>query len=684
MVCPCGVPCVCAVSAGAYSFKSNGIYYTITSTNPATVEVAEPDSEANRYSGTINVPASVTNNGTTYRVTGIGHNAFYYCLNLNRVTLPNSLTYINNYAFYQCGQLESVTIPSGVTRIGAYAFALCEGSGFTTMLVPDACTFINLGAFYGCKKLTSVTLGSSVNDMRDLIFKGCTSLTSVTCKAATPPSMYSSTFDQSHYDNVTLKVLYSSLSAYQDDSYWGQFNNTQRLNYDFYYNSIYYRIYNADERTVDVAYDTSNSYTGSINIPNSVSHNGVIYTVKRIASHAFDYCTGMYAISLPYELEYIGTYAFRGCTSLRTISIPDKVWYLGSWSFMNCSNLESVTIGTDIRSMGDLVFKGCSSLTNIRCKAYTPPAIMSGTLSDQYSIATLTVPYMSLSAYRNADYWRNFTTIKDAANDFNAMFLYFIRTSDNTVAVTYRDENYNSYSGNVTIPDQITYEGVTYNVTSIRQSAFRDCTGLTSIRFPQSSLQEIGIQAFFNCTSLTKVDIPNSVGLVGGMAFYNCSSLGYVIHGENISFYNQHNVFMRCDNLRYVDCFAKRPPVINEDIFPEAAYNNAMLSVPSESLDAYAAADNWKKFMYIYTTYYDFVVNGIYYKKSVDNTVGVAHKDLNYDTYRGNINVPATVEYDGITYDVVQICNNAFAECPNLTSVTLPNSITFIHYNAFR
>lgn len=78
------------------------------------------------------------------------------------------------------------------------------------------------------------------------------------------------------------------------------------------------------------------------------------------------------------------------------------------------------------------------------------------------------------------------------------------------------------------------------------------------------------------------------------------------------------------------------------------------------------------------------MVNGIYYKKSVDNTVGVAHKDLNYDTYRGNINVPATVEYDGITYDVVQICNNAFAECPNLTSVTLPNSITFIHYNAFR
>ena len=247
--------------------------------------------------------------------------------------------------------------------------------------------------------------------------------------------------------------------------------------------------------------------------------NGVIYSVKRIVSHAFDYCTGMSAISLPSELEYIGTYAFRGCTSLRTISIPNKVWYLGSWSFMNCSNLESVTIGTGIRSMGDQVFKGCSSLTNIRCKAYTPPTIMSGTLSDQYSIATLTVPYMSLSAYRNADYWRNFTTIKDAANDFNAMFLYFIRTSENTVAVTYRDENYNSYSGNVTIPDQITYEGATYYVTSIRQSAFRDCTGLTSIKFPQSSLQEIGLQAFFNCTSLTKVDIPNSVGLVGGLAF---------------------------------------------------------------------------------------------------------------------------------------------------------------------
>ena len=87
---------VCAMSAGAYSFKTNGIYYTITSTNPATVEVAEPDSEANRYTGTITVPSSVTNNGTTYSVTGIGYNAFYYCRNLTRVTLPYSLTYINN------------------------------------------------------------------------------------------------------------------------------------------------------------------------------------------------------------------------------------------------------------------------------------------------------------------------------------------------------------------------------------------------------------------------------------------------------------------------------------------------------------------------------------------------------------------------------------------------------------
>lgn len=93
-----------------------------------------------------------------------------------------------------------------------------------------------------------------------------------------------------------------------------------------------------------------------------------------------------------------------------------------------------------------------------------------------------------------------------------------------TAEVTYRDNNYNSYSGSVTIPTSITYSGETYSVTSIDWYAFYGCTGLTSIEIP-SSVTIIGSYAFYSCTGLTSIEIPNSVTFIGDRAFSGCSGL---------------------------------------------------------------------------------------------------------------------------------------------------------------
>ena len=58
--------------------------------------------------------------------------------------------------------------------------------------------------------------------------------------------------------------------------------------------------------------------------------------------------------------------------------------------------------------------------------------------------------------------------------------------SGDKASVTYRDLNYNSYSGSVSIPSSVTYNGKTYSVTSIGGDAFRDCSCLTSITIPNS------------------------------------------------------------------------------------------------------------------------------------------------------------------------------------------------------
>ena len=77
------------------------------------------------------------------------------------------------------------------------------------------------------------------------------------------------------------------------------------------------------------------------------------------------------------------------------------------------------------------------------------------------------------------------------------------------------------YSGMIVIPESITFENSIYSVTSIGESAFCECSSLTSVTIP-NSVTSIGYRAFMYCSSLTSVTIPNSVTSIGGRAFYDC------------------------------------------------------------------------------------------------------------------------------------------------------------------
>ena len=105
------------------------------------------------------------------------------------------------------------------------------------------------------------------------------------------------------------------------------------------------------------------------------------------------------------------------------------------------------------------------------------------------------------------------------AHDFVVDGIYYDKTGWNySVEVVSGD---NEYTGAVVIPETITYEDVTYWVTSIGYEAFDGCTGLTSVEIP-NSVTSIGICAFYNCSGLTSIEIPNSVTSIGDGAFRNC------------------------------------------------------------------------------------------------------------------------------------------------------------------
>ena len=99
---------------------------------------------------------------------------------------------------------------------------------------------------------------------------------------------------------------------------------------------------------------------------------------------------------------------------------------------------------------------------------------------------------------------------------------YYLNNSDYTAEVTSNTND--KYSGSVSIPKEVSYNGKKYSVTSIGDEAFEKCSGLTSVTIP-NSVTSIGNVAFSVCSGLTSVIIPNSVTSIGYQAFSRCGSL---------------------------------------------------------------------------------------------------------------------------------------------------------------
>ena len=205
----CGILLTSVLTAQTFTFE--GLEYWIIDDN--SVKVCQQDCSA--ISGTVNIPSAVTYNNNTYSVTAIGDYAFIECTRLTSVTIPNSITSIGRSAFSGCSGLTSISIPNSVTSIGADVFRSCS---FVSVTIPNSVSSIGSHAFIKCRNLTSVTIPNSITSIDKYTFWGCSSLTSVKCLTATPPSLDSSAFIGVGA-TCTLTVPCGTIDAYER-SYW--------------------------------------------------------------------------------------------------------------------------------------------------------------------------------------------------------------------------------------------------------------------------------------------------------------------------------------------------------------------------------------------------------------------------------------------------------------------------------
>ena len=105
------------------------------------------------------------------------------------------------------------------------------------------------------------------------------------------------------------------------------------------------------------------------------------------------------------------------------------------------------------------------------------------------------------------------------------IFYSVVNSEDKTVKVISSPKK---YSGDLVIPQCVTYNGVTYSVTSIGAHAFSNCSGLTSVEIP-NSVTSIGEYAFLGC-GLTTVEIPSNVTNIAWGTFQGCELASVVIH----------------------------------------------------------------------------------------------------------------------------------------------------------
>ena len=386
----------------AYKFKGQMPSGTAIAIKEGTVCVCDGAFKDCKGLTSVTIPNSVTT---------IGDRAFEGCTGLTSVTIPNSVTSIGDEAFKGCTGLASITIPNSVTEIGRYTFGGTPwlskwydnqpdgivyigkvAYGFkgkmpssTAIAIKEGTVSISDGAFASCSGLASVTIPNSVTEIGENAFCYCDGLTSVTIGNSVTKIGWRAFDSCTGLTSVTIPNSVTEIGG-------AVFENCIRLT--------------------------------SVTIGNSVTE---------IGGSAFKGCKGLTTVTIPNSVTYIGPAAFCGCTGLSSVTIGNSVTGIGFEVFEGCIGLTSVTIGNSVSLIGYRSFNGCKGLTSVtipnsvsiiagafsECtglkKVYSlnpVPPVIRGYAFSSYD-AGLFVPQGSLSAYKSAEGWSEFSNIKE-------------------------------------------------------------------------------------------------------------------------------------------------------------------------------------------------------------------------------------------------------------------------------
>ena len=238
------------------------------------------------------------------------------------------------------------------------------------------------------------------------------------------------------------------------------------------------------------------------------------------------------------------------------------------------------------------------------------------------------------------------------------------------------------------------------SVTRISSYAFYECSGLKSIEIP-NSVTRIGESAFYECSGLTSITIPNSVTSIGQSAFQGCSSLTNITIGNGTTYIGK-SAFASCtslpvvDNIRYADTYAveavdktlttytlkEDTRFIGTEAFSGCTGLTSITIPDSVTSIGYCAFSSCKGLTNItipnsVTSIGEYAFSGCTGLTSI--VIPDSVTTLDDAAFSGCKGLTSITIGSGVTY----IDQSAFNSCSSLTSITIPNNVTDIASSAF-
>ena len=638
--------------------------------------------------------SSVTINQSS--VTAIPSNTFEQCISLRSVTLPNNITNIGGYAFNNCHSLSSATLSNTLETISTYVFGNCYN--LTSISFPNTLRTIDNGAFQGCSGLTTLTIPSGVTTIGNSAFYDCSSLTGVWCHPLTPPTIGTNAFYNTN--NCPIYVHCEVIADYKRQ--WYQYrdrivpmeNNcpekmiasngsvTKTVYCDgntaltasevddlgFNHSIVSTEIYSCDGNVTEVG---SGTYDGETHLTSVTFAN----SITEISSSAFKGCTSLPSINFPSGLEIIGSQAFANCTTLDGVTFPSSLTAIDSEAFLSDTAIKSISIPNSVTIIGTGAFENNVAMTALTI-GNGITTIPNSCFRDCHSLPSVTIP---------------------------------------NVVTKIGNRSFETCSG-------LTSVTLSSGLTSIGDSAFKKCTSLRNVVIPDE-VNVISASCFAECTSLSAItlssDYCNTNGnltSLGNAAFSGDSALRELRIPATVTSMG-NNLCKDCSNLDAIYVYSEIPPTLGgADAFTNT--NNCPIYVPCCSIADYKRANGWNDNSLKYRLKgYDFSLEGCtgsctggcpskldatYTSNrtysvfcdgsnvvSTDDTMLSApysHLDMTDATvYTDCASGISTNSFSGFTNlsaytisgdDLVSIGDNAFSDCPNLTSAVVPNSVT--------